>query len=148
MNDSVVEMLRLVTSSLGSNYPLRVALGVSLGTFLKMLVHVLNLSLPTVGSFAALDEFAFYWFIVVATPLMFISVAFNRLGVPEKVLLQLNVVDAVVARAKFSASQKTLLYHAIANRYVHSLDPNLDKPPDLEKIFADIRKDLGLDAPA
>jgi hypothetical protein len=147
MNDSISGIARLITSSFGSNFPLRVGVGIGIATLLKIIIHVLAVSTPPAAALNALDEFALYWYIVAISPLMFVPIIFNRHGIPEHILFQLNVVDAVIIRGKFTAAQRTLLYQAIANRYVHALHPTLEKPPDLEKIFEEIRKDLGVGTP-
>lgn len=58
MNEQASAFLRLVTRSLGGHFPIRLAVGVSIATFLKMLTSMASRNWPDILAFRALDDFS------------------------------------------------------------------------------------------
>lgn len=109
---------RILTKSLGALFPIRLAIGASLGTAAKIAIHTTSYSLPHSLTLGALDQFDAVWYLVVFVPLVFISVIFRKRGAPEDAIHEINTLEAVLNRREFTASQRTQYWKEVADTYV------------------------------
>jgi hypothetical protein len=61
-------LLRLMVRSLGANHPIRLAIGISVGVLLKMIVDALAASFPFSEALRTFAGYQSVWFIAVCAP--------------------------------------------------------------------------------
>jgi hypothetical protein len=140
--DGLSAFWRFLVTSLGTLFPVRLALGVAVGFGAKTGVHVLA-ETTAEKSWVALDEFSSIWFILILTPWLFVPIIFGRKGAPESAVHHINTVELLIARSGLSPHQRTMIWRSLIEKYLNAVQPDLSRPsPALNALLDDAKKDI------
>lgn len=132
---------RYLVTSLGTLFPVRLALGIAIGFAIKTCIHVLA-ETGADKSWVAFDEFNSIWYIVVVAPWLFVPIIFGRRGAPESTVHHINTVDLLIARSGLSPHQKSLIWRSLIEKYLNAVQPDLSRPsPALSALLDEAKKD-------
>jgi hypothetical protein len=148
MNFDLSSVWRMVSGALGANHPIRLAVGCALSCFVRVLILVLARSFPEQPALQALDGLSIIWYLIIFTPMMFVSIVFGRGGAPENVVTQINTLDALISKGGFSPGQKTLMWRSLTDKYLTALKPDFStSAPKLDDLYSQVEKETRLDPP-
>jgi hypothetical protein len=131
VSDGISTFLRLLTNGLGAGHPIRLLCGVSLGLLARIAISVLAKLYPDNLFWATLNEYTAAWYVVIITPLLFISLVFGRRGALEAPIQQINTVRLLIEEGDFSIGQQRLFWRSLVEKYIKSIQPNLSRSPSL-----------------
>ncbi|WP_315804368.1 hypothetical protein [Bradyrhizobium sp. SZCCHNS3002] len=142
MNFDASATWRLITRAFGTNYPMRLAIGISLACLVHTVVRVFAKALPESNIWQALNEFGTTWYILIIAPLLFVSIVFGKQGAPEGAIQQINTIKALISEGGFNSSQRVMIWRSIVDKYLTALRPDLWGKPDLGRIFDEVKNDF------
>jgi hypothetical protein len=142
MTDMASGFLRLMTGMLGAGYPMRLYVGVAIGTLIKMFVGVLAFVYPDQVVWHALDVFSLTWYLVIVIPLLFAPLAFGHKGAPESVAHQVKTIELLISQAGFTKVQAALIWKSLIDKYIKAMQPDLSRAPKLADLYKETAKEL------
>jgi len=134
-------VIRIITSTLGANHPLRLGVAFALAAPLKMIVHALARFYAANAAWQALDEFSMIWYVLVAAALLFLPILVGRRGLSEEVNNQIETIAAMIEQAGMSGPQKKLLWTSLINKYLAETQPSISHRPSLPDLFEKVRQE-------
>jgi hypothetical protein len=148
MNLDASAIWRVLTSSFGTNYPMRLGIGAAFSCLLKTLVHVMAKVHPTEVIWLTLDEFGAIWYIAAITPLAFVTIVFGKKGAPEGVIYQINMVRALIAEGNFAPYQRILFWRSLTEKYLAALQPDISRNPSIRNLADETKEEFSIDPDA
>ncbi|MCA1453553.1 hypothetical protein I6F35_10040 [Bradyrhizobium sp. BRP22] len=142
MNESSSLVLRLLMKSLGAGHPIRFAIGLAIGTVIKMVIDALSLALPEVLFLKGISSYQMHWYLLASAPLAFVPMVFGKRNAPESVVHTINTIQALLDRAKLSKPNEQMLWRALLEKYVSAATPELSSTPDPKQLFDEALKEL------
>jgi hypothetical protein len=134
-------LLRLVFRSLGAGHPIRLAIGIAFGIFLKAIMGALAAAYPESAALKSVDAYQSIWFIIVCAPLPFLPIILGNRNAPESVVHTINTIQALLDRAKLSRVGEQLFWRSLVDKYVAAAKPDLSASPKMDDIFKEAAKE-------
>jgi hypothetical protein len=132
-----------MTGMLGARHPMRLYVGVAIGTFIKMSVGVLASAYPDQMVWHALDADSLTWYLTIVTPLFFASLVFGHRGAPESVAQQVKTIELLMSHAGFTKAHAALIWKSLIDKYIKAMQPDLSRAPKLADLYKETAKEFG-----
>jgi hypothetical protein len=146
MNFDISGLWRIITGAVGTNYPMRLGIGIAFACLSQTVVRVLARINPDVVVWQTLNDLGTIWYLIIITPLMFLTVVFGKRGAPEGAVQQINTIRALIAEGNFSSAQRVMIWRSLVEKYLNALQPDLSSAPRLKPMFDEVSKDFTPDA--
>lgn len=117
-----------------AGYPLRISVGISFGFLLKVAVVLLSASFNENALFQKLAEFPTYYFMIIATGILFIPFMFGYRKISANAREQILVIEQLMEKSELTEPQRQLIWRLLIQKYVQDIRPDFTPEIDTELV--------------